>query len=259
MSVAPTQPAFTAPRQDILEKVGRLLRLYRKGKLGGAEMPEDSNPGLPGDSRENFHYFTLPMALNYQRNSYALWRSALATWEDTNTRFVFMPEKVCRKPERDLAEALLKYKLALQPARHPAIWRTIAQTLVNTYEGDVRVLFRRCNDDISVIKREVQEKEKRGFPYLSGPKICNYWLYVLGQYTGASFKNRGSLSVAPDTHVIKASIALGLVPDMPGQEATLRLGTAAAWTDLLAGTGLDPIDVHTPLWLWSRNGLHPEI
>jgi len=29
---------------------------------------------------------------------------------------------------------------------------------------------------------------------------------------------------------------------------------AERWKTLLEGTELDPIDVHTPLWLWSRSG-----
>ena len=52
-------------------------------------MPEDSNPNLTKASKENFIYFTLPMALNYQRNSYTLWQSALKTWKDKETIKVF--------------------------------------------------------------------------------------------------------------------------------------------------------------------------
>lgn len=28
---------------------------------------------------------------------------------------------------------------------------------------------------------------------------------------------------------------------------------AKRWQELLRGTDLDPIDVHTPMWLWSRS------
>lgn len=40
-------------------------------------MPEDANPNLEKNSLENYLYFTLPMALNYQRNSYTLWKVLL--------------------------------------------------------------------------------------------------------------------------------------------------------------------------------------
>lgn len=50
--------------------------MWKEGKPGGEFMPEDSNPHLSKASNENFLYFTLPMVLNYQRNSYKLWESA---------------------------------------------------------------------------------------------------------------------------------------------------------------------------------------
>lgn len=36
-------------------------------------MSEDANPHLEKSSLENYLYVTLPIALNYQRNSYTLW------------------------------------------------------------------------------------------------------------------------------------------------------------------------------------------
>lgn len=43
-------------------------------------MPEDSNPNFSSDEIEmRLAYFTLPMALNYQRDSYKLWESVLKT------------------------------------------------------------------------------------------------------------------------------------------------------------------------------------
>lgn len=53
-------------------------------------MPEDANPNFEKDSLENYLYFTLPMALNYQRNSYTLWESTLKTYNDEETRFVLI-------------------------------------------------------------------------------------------------------------------------------------------------------------------------
>ena len=39
------------------------------------------------------------------------------------------------------------------------------------------------------------------FPYISGPKMANYWLYILSQYTDAKFANMHEISIIPDTHV----------------------------------------------------------
>ena len=50
--------------KNILKNVEELLQLYRDGSLGGEIMPEDANPGLGKGAKENYLYFTLPMALN---------------------------------------------------------------------------------------------------------------------------------------------------------------------------------------------------
>lgn len=57
-------------KKIILDNVDKLMAMYKNGYLGGEVMPEDANPNLRKDSLENYLYFTLPMALNYQRNSY---------------------------------------------------------------------------------------------------------------------------------------------------------------------------------------------
>lgn len=220
-------------------------------------MPEDAHPPLAPGCADNYHYFTLSMALNYQRDSYSMWRAATRTYEDALTRFVFDPAAVVRVPEEELRDALRKYGLATQPMKHTATWRTLCSTFCELWKGDVRELFRQTQRSVPAIKELVQKVHKKQVPYLCGPKICNYWLYVMGSYTEAPLAGREHLTIAPDTHVIQATIALGLVNpecrDTPGAQSTV----AAAWQDVLAGTEFVPIDLHTPLWLWSRSGLHP--
>ena len=73
---------------EILKKVEVFRLMWQKGLLGGEIMPEDENPNLEKNSLENYLYFTLPMALNYQRNSYILWASANKTYKDKETNFI---------------------------------------------------------------------------------------------------------------------------------------------------------------------------
>ena len=89
---------------------------------------------------------------------------------------------------------------------------------------------------------------------MSGPKICNYWLYVIDNYTDANLTNKDALTIAPDTHVIQASIRLGLVDQMDYNNSNIQNIVSEEWKKLLEGTGILPIDIHTPLWLWSRGG-----
>ena len=101
-------------QEEILNQVDKLYNMWQSGKLGGKFMPEDENPHLPKNSLENYLYFTLPMALNYQRNSYKLWESANQTYNDLETRFVFNPKEVLKKDFKKVQNALTKYKVALQ-------------------------------------------------------------------------------------------------------------------------------------------------
>jgi endonuclease III len=217
-------------------------------------MPEDSNPGLPVSEIDNYHYFTLPMALNYQRNSYTLWRAARTTYFDPTTSDVFRPKAVCKMDESDLAAMLMKHSVALQPRKHTATWRRLCETIQELYEGDIRTLFTQTSGSVPAILEIIQGTQKKQFPYLSGPKIANYWLHVMESYTDVHLTDRGGLTVAPDTHVIQASVRLGLVQGGQRDDTELRNEVAEAWRNVLAPTGILPIDVHTPLWLWSRSG-----
>ena len=104
----------------------------------------------------------------------------------------------------------------------------------------------------AVLTAEALPKYK--FPYLPGTKICNYWLYVIYQYTDRVYQNMENLTVAPDTHVCKASHKLGLIDDEEFASGNVQQIVIDRWQELLQNTMLCPIDVHTPLWLWSRNG-----
>ncbi len=80
---------------NLHQKCISLLEAFKSGKLGQTVMPEDSNPGFSDkESEMRIAYFTLPMALNYQRDSYKLWEAALKTFNDPETRFVFDTVKV---------------------------------------------------------------------------------------------------------------------------------------------------------------------
>ena len=241
-----------------IKKVYALLDAYKSGRLGGEKMPEDENPGLDKKSKENYLYFTLPMALNYQRNSYTLWECANKTYHDVETSDVYDINAVVNMDELQLREKLLKYKVALQPNKQSIIWRTLCETIENDFAGDIRKLF--CDNDYSVQKIKLYiAKNKKKFPYLGGNKICNYWLYVMEQYTDVKFIDRENITVAPDTHVIQASERLVVISSEETGQSGIQEIVASRWQEILKGTDLVPIDVHTPMWLWSRGKFEVEI
>lgn len=241
-------------KQVILDNVNKLMAMYKNGEIGGEVMPEDANPKFQKDSLENYLYFTLPMALNYQRNSYTLWESALKTYKDEKIKFVFSPKVCLEKSFEEVQYALTKYKVALQKQKQTEIWLALCNTFVEMFDGDIRKLFDKLDNDVNRIRDFIQKENKKKFPYLSGTKICNYWMYVIYQYTDRRYKNIENLTVAPDTHVCKASHRLGLITDEELNSSNVQQIVIERWQEVLKNTKYKQIDIHTPLWLWSRNG-----
>src|ERR1700733_5259783 len=100
---------YSSPdRFALMVRVGQLLAQYRSGALGGSEMPEDAAPVI-ANADQRALFFTLPMALNYQRNSYALWRAASSAFVDEETRWVFDPSEVVRRSSQELTSALVHH------------------------------------------------------------------------------------------------------------------------------------------------------
>lgn len=246
-------PQSTTNATSQLERVKKLLSYFEQGLIPRLHEHE-VNPGLPLGSRENYLYFTLPVCINFQRSSPAMWTSALATYNDPQTQYVFFPEKLAGVPIDKIRADLTKHKLALQPNKHVLIWTTIARTLHDFYNNDPRQIITQAAGDASVLITNLQKTYRSRFPYLSGPKLSNYWPYILSQYTDVKFTNAHLISIIPDTHVIQSSVKLGLV----SPEAT-PLQVELAWRELLNGSGVAATSMHPVLWNWSRNKFLPEV
>lgn len=237
----------------ILQKVRKLIELFDNDEIPKLHEHE-VHPDLPLDSRENYLYFTLPVCINFQRSSPAMWQSALATFEDPDTHYVFLPEKLAETPIETIRNDLIKHKLALQPNKHVHIWTTIASTLHEYYCDDPRQVINESHRDAKLLIDSLHGINRARFPYLSGPKLSNYWPYILSQYTDVRFVNSNEISIIPDTHVIQSSVVLGLVH--PGSGPSI---VEIAWKELLSETGIPPTRVHPILWNWSRNNFRPVV
>lgn len=234
--------------QEIQTSIQDLLEIYEAGGLPRPEQHEVS-PDLEIGSRENYIYFTFPCALNYQRNSPAMWASALATYQDEETRFVFEPRKVAESSFEDLQGAMRKHKLALKTNKDPDAWQRLAITFAENYDADPRKLVAEAGNSIARLIEIVQKEKKPDFPYIGGPKLSNYWIFILSRFTDVEFTDPYELSIIPDVHVIKASKALGLV----GEEAKAK-DVDLVWRPVLKQMGIHPAKMHSALWLWSRSG-----
>jgi len=239
-------------KEKIISNCKILLEAYNSGKLGFMKMPEDSNPGFSDNEKEIcFTYFSLPMSLNYQRDSYKLWESVLKTFNDSQTKNVFDVKFSANIDEAKLREYLMRYKIALQPNKHVQTWHKIAKTIFENW-GSIENLLKSADYDFLKLKDIIQVKFKKGFPYLSGPKIFNYWSFIIQKYGKIKLKNSEFIEIAPDTHITKCSVILGIITQEEADSLT-REKVSEKWREILQGTGINPIDMHPPLWFWSRN------
>lgn len=239
--------------QLLLNRVFLLKKYYEDGLIPTLAEHE-VNPGLTLDSRLNYMYFTLPVCLNFQRSSPAMWQAALKTYQDPDTNYLFYPEIVVQHAREKIQKDLLKHKLGLQLNKHTDIWIAISKALHDHFESDPRILFKAGNYDVIEILNIIQTKHKNNFPYLRGPKLSNYWLYILSHYTDLKLNNMQEISIIPDTHVIKSSEYLGMVPAGSDSLAVIK-----AWKELLSDEKLTPVEMHAVLWNWSRAGFKPEV
>ena len=53
---------------------------------------------------------------------------------------------------------------------------------------------------------------------------------------------------------MQATYKLGLITEEELDRNDVQLIVIDRWNKLLENTKYKPIDIHTPLWLWSRNG-----
>ena len=241
-------------KSQILQKLEKL-----KFAFDTREIPQlhehEVHPELDIGSRENYLYFIMTCSLNFQRLSPNTWKSALATWNDRETQFVFFPEKVGETSEGALRQALLKHKLALQPQKHIAIWKTLSHTWNAYFQDDPRNLFSQNDFEVAKILEIVQKDMKKDFPYLSGLKLSNYFLFILSKFTDIAFKDSYNISIIPDTHIMQATQVLWILE----KNQITPQNVEFAWKELLEGTRYSPVDFHSILWNRSRNKFVPKI
>ncbi len=211
-----------------IDRVKTLLAYYQQGLIPTLSEHE-VHPDVPLGSRENYLYFTLPVCINFQRNSPAMWRAALATYQDPATNYLFFPEQLAVTDIEKIRVDLLKHKLSLQPNKHTLIWTTIASTLHSHFADDPRQIIALANNNVFELLQILQVSHKKLFPFLSGPKLANYWPYILSQFTDVQFNDMHNISIIPDTHIIQSSIKLELVPP-----AATSLEVEIAWRQLTA-------------------------
>ncbi len=244
-----------------------LLQTYRRSdlfwdrELGifDKRPPEEIIPnGISKGSREHLLFITLTVALDYMRPAEKLWEASRKTYEDLETRYLFYPEEVVKKEQSELMNDMQKYMLALRPNKDLKIWKTLCETLNSEYDNNPLKLIEKFNyDALELYKYIIAERNKDKFPHLRGKKILPLWLRMMNQQAEIKLDKIDKIPIPVDTHVIKASVMLGIINQ---DECKNRKGESIkakireSWSKILEGTEIYPILLDEPLWILSKYG-----
>ena len=79
------------------------------------------------------------------------------------------------------------------------------------------------------------------------------------QYTDVKFVDRENITMAQDTHVIQPGQRSSIISLEEVGQGNVQKNVAKRWQEVLKDMDLVPIDVRTPMWLWSRGKFSVEI
>lgn len=238
---------------SLQERARLIIHASRMGLMLESSVPEDDEPAYREES-DRWNFLALVTSVNYRRSSSALWSAACDAYVDPELGWLFDLRSVCESEPPRLRDALVSSRVAIQPIRQVQNWQVISRGVLEGW-GSFRGLVEECGS-VAELRQVVCSSHKSSFPYLSGPKLFNYWCFLLARKGLAQFPDDELIDIAVDSHVAKASREIGLVP---AGDTSSAVAIAAKWRTALAGSAIRPSDLTVPLWLWSRSGFSPSI
>ena len=235
----------------------RLYRAFRStGILGEISMPEHLlPPGVERGSREQLHFITLTVAIDYMRDADVLWAAGRQTFADPAACYLYDPRQVAQASLEKLIADMGKYKLAKKTLKDAEIWRTVCLTLVRHFEGDVYNLLRQAAFDAPRAIEMIRNPRYR-FPYLKGPKIAPLWVRMLeDSWQGHHFARLEKLPIPVDIHIGAATVMTGCLRGTTvGSFEEFREAVVQVWSQACQGTAHYPLQFDESLWHLSRRG-----
>ena len=224
------------------------------------ELPEELIPeGIVVGSYDHIVFLTQSVSIDYMRSAQQLWDAARTTWKDETTKWVFYPKEIAERNLEDLINAMAKYKLSKKHTKDPKIWRKVALSFNELFDGDPRNLFEKFNYDALQIFNSMRSQYGKSFPYLAGStgtsKILSLWIRILHDVAKVKFKNLHDVPIPVDIHTARATITTGcLAGEFSGTFNELVDKTKKAWIEACKGTNFYPLQLDEPLWNLSRYG-----
>jgi len=230
-----------------------------KGIFGRKDMPEDLCPdGIECGSYEHLMFLTLTVALDYQRDSEALWASSRRTYEDPTTRYLYFPDKVVKSSDTKIVADMRKYRLSKKPEKDAMIWTRLSQTFHDRFGSSPENLLREASyNGPQIIKLLGSREYGAGFPYLKGAKIAPLWVRMLKDNGDQNIVHIERVLLPVDRHIAAASVMTGCIridyTKAPSFEE-IRTAVQEVWQRACEGTPFYALQFDEPLWHLNRSG-----
>jgi hypothetical protein len=224
------------------------------GIFGHTTMPEDILPlDVERGSLEHRMFITLTVSIDYMRDAEVLWAASRRAFEDKDTRYLFYPQEVALVDPARVARDLQRSGVALRPNQDGHIWRTVALTLLEKWQGDPLNLVKAAAHDARGVLRMV--RSELGFPFLRGPKISSLWVRMLRDNVGLQLSRMDQVPIPMDIHIGRATLSTGVLRGrFRGTLDQIRPYVEEVWAKGLEGSRFIPLDIDEPLWHLSRYG-----
>ncbi|HWQ67516.1 MAG TPA: hypothetical protein VN372_11700 [Methanospirillum sp.] len=230
------------------------------------EKPDYSPPhGVKQGSLEHVIFLTLTLTIDTGCDSPALWNSARKAYEGENTRYLFSPVSLYEDDADQILYDLRNLGLCGSKNKNSEIWKNAGTFLFQKWGGDPRNFLRSCEWDAKEILNRIipaRYLEVYDFYHFISDKKGQLWLSLLKGEVGLDqIKNLDNVPLITDIHVVRASIALGIIyGTYSGQISVLSPKVRELWEvaihEVQESGGMTTFELSEALRNISKNGCY---
>jgi len=222
--------------------------------------PDGVNPG----SLEHVLFLTLTLSIDNGSDSKSLWKFSRAAYEAENTRYLFSPSLVYEEEVDQIIYDLKKMGLGGNKNKNAEIWKNAGSYLFQKWGGDPRNFLSSCEwDGPEILSMMIPARyhEVYDFQHFIGEKKGQIWLNLLREEVGLhQITNLNKIPLITDIHVVRASIALGIIyGSYSGQISLISQKAREIWDETIKETlsdekGMSTLELSDSLRNLSKNG-----
>jgi len=227
--------------------------------------PDYSPPsGVSIGSVEHIVFLTLTLSIDPLGDTPEIWDASRDAYDDERTRYLFSPDALCDESSELIIRDLKKAGVSVRQKNDADNWRNVGVSISRRWGGDPGNFIISHHGNARKIldyMRADQFGERNDFPQIIGEKKGTLWISLLKDYAGYDlFCNLDKIPLKADIHIIRSSIALGLVSGKySGQLQVISRLIGELWRDAFEdyeteGKNITALDVSAPLLNLSKSG-----